>query len=163
VLLALVLDHRTAENALLNCKVTTNLSSIIAKVSPRRPLALAAIGDSMCLGFLALVCSSEGESLRLVLITRSSSCADNTFHRTSQRESRMKTLCFFIERCSTIALSGFQFSSYTLGGIEYVKHLLVNMPLCDWKRRVRTVVVHLFWYVLDLFRNASCGVFHSLQ
>uniref|UniRef100_A0A804MFJ7 Uncharacterized protein n=1 Tax=Zea mays TaxID=4577 RepID=A0A804MFJ7_MAIZE len=35
VLLALVLDHRTAENALLNCKVTTNLSSIIAKCYAR--------------------------------------------------------------------------------------------------------------------------------
>lgn len=40
-LLALGLDQRTAENALVNNKVTANLAAVIAEVSPRRPLALA--------------------------------------------------------------------------------------------------------------------------
>jgi hypothetical protein len=46
-LLALGLDQRTAENALVNAKVTANLASVIAEVSPRRPLASRRTG---CLG-----------------------------------------------------------------------------------------------------------------
>jgi hypothetical protein len=54
-LLALGLDQRTAENALVNNKVTANLAAVIAEVSPRRPLALAARGVSAGAGFLSLM------------------------------------------------------------------------------------------------------------
>jgi glutaminyl-tRNA synthetase len=43
-LLALGLDQRTAENALVNSKVTANLAAVIAEVRIACPVALAATG-----------------------------------------------------------------------------------------------------------------------
>jgi len=70
-LLALGLDQRTAENALVNNKVTANLAAVIAEVSPRRPLTLAALGVSAGAGFLSLMRSfgvSDFDCTSLLLV-----------------------------------------------------------------------------------------------
>jgi cytochrome bd-type quinol oxidase subunit 2 len=67
-LLALGLDQRTAENALVNAKVTANLAAVIAEVTPRRPLALAALVFSAGAVFLLLA------GLVLVVLTCSTWC-----------------------------------------------------------------------------------------